>query len=297
MSTASAHPVHASVAFLRIPQFESLPVAEQAAHKALLEDRVRAAIARLDGAARLVLDAEDGLAVVFFGEPGHAMDAALAVQPPGSTPLQAGLNYGPLALAARGSDTRVFGDGLSEAASAARFAAAGGLLATESYAKALRASAPERAEELVHAGDFTDTRVRMHAFFTPDPQRRIVRRRRLTVFALGGTILILLLGVVGRDIYQPLFRSRPAIVKLEVKPPRGEVFVDGNSVGTIPQVTQFEVAPGKHRVSVRSPGVKAYEVTVDLQPGQRITLTHTFPPPPARKPDPWRDFRRRFGSS
>ena len=294
MSTAPAHPVHASVAFLRIPQFESLAVTEQAARKSHLEDRVRAAIAHLAPAERLVLDAEDGLAVVFFREPGHAMDAALSVQR-GEVPLQAGLNYGPLALSARGTDARVFGDGLSEAASAARFATPANLLATESYTKALQASAPERATELVHAGDFTDTRVRMHAFFMPDPQRRVMRRRKLAVFALGGTILILLLGVLGRDIYQPLFRSRPAVVTLDVKP-RGEVFVDGNAIGKIPPLTQFELAPGKHRLSVRSPGVKSYEVTVDLQPGQRITLAHTFPAPPPPKPDRWRDFKKRFGS-
>jgi hypothetical protein len=294
MSTAAAHPVHASVAFLRIPQFESLSVTEQAARKAHLEDRVHAAIAHVDAAERLVLDAEEGLAVVFFGEPGQAMDAALSAQR-GGAPLQAGLNYGPLALSARGADARVFGDGLSEAASAARFATPSSLLATEAYTKALQASAPDRAAELVHAGDFTDTRVRMHAFFTPDPQRRAMRRRNLAVFALGGTVLILLLGVLGRDIYQPLFRSRPAVVTLDVKP-RGEVFVDGNSIGKIPPLTHFEVAPGKHRLSVRSPGVKTYEVNVDLQPGQRLTLTHTFPAPPPPKRDSWRDFKKRLGS-
>ena len=122
-----------------------------------------------------------------------------------------------------------------------------------------------------------------------------MRQRKLAVFALGGTILILLLGVLGRDIYQPLFQSRPAIVKLEVRP-RGEVFVDGNSVGRIPPLTQLEVPPGKHRVVVRSPGVKPYEVSLDLQPGQRITLTHTFPQPAPAKPDRWRDLKKRFGS-
>ena len=52
----------------------------------------------------------------------------------------------------------------------------------------------------MHAGEFTDSRVRMHEFFTPDPERRAVRRRRLAVFALGGAVVILLLGVLGRDI-------------------------------------------------------------------------------------------------
>ena len=293
---AAAHPVHASVAFLRIPQFESLPVTEQATHKERLEERVRAALSFVAARERLVLDAEDGLAVVLFGEPAQAMDVTLAMHAKRpDAPVQAGLNYGPLALSSSGPDARVFGDGLSEAATAARFATPEKILATEGFARALQAASPERASELVQAGEFTDTRVRMHAFYTPDARRRVVRRRKLAAFALGGAILILLLGVLGREIYQPLLQSRPAIVKLEIKP-RGEVFVDGNSVGRIPPLTQIEVAPGKHRLTVRSPGVRPYEVNVDLQPGQRLTIAHTFPPPAPQKPDFWRDLKRRFGS-
>lgn len=296
MSTVAAHPVHASVAFLRIPDFEALSVTDQAAHKEDLEARVRARLAALNPADRIVLDAEEGVAVVFFGEPGRAMDLTLALHSaPDGMPMQAGLSYGPLALSSNSPDARVFGDGLSGAASAARFATRGQVLVTETFTRALEASSPERAGDLVRAGEFTDTRVRVHAFYTPDREQRAMRQRKLAVFALGGAIMILLLGVLGRDIYQPLFRSRPAIVVLEVKP-RGEVFVDGNSMGRIPPLTQFEIAPGKHRVVVRSPGAKPYEVDVDLQPGQRLTLTHTFPPPAPAKPDRLRDFKKRSGS-
>lgn len=296
MSSAPEHPVHASVAFLRIPDFESLSVTEQAAHKEHLESRVRAQLVHLNPAERIVLDSEDGLAVVFFGEPGRAMDSTLAMHAkPAEMPVHVGLDYGPLALTSKGPDARVFGDGLAQAASAARFAARDAVLVSESFTRALEASSPERASELTPAGKFTDTRVRMHAFYTPDPQRRVLRQRSLAVFALGGTILILLLGVLGRDIYQPLFQSRPAIVRLEFKP-RGEVFVDGNPAGKIPPLTQLELPPGKHRITVRSPGVKSYEVSVDLQPGQRLTLAHAFPPPAPPKPDRWRDLKKRFGS-
>ena len=294
MSTAAAHPVHASVAFLRIARFDSLSVAEQAARKARLEDCVRGVLAQVPDARRAVLDADDGLALVLFDSPVRALDLALDLRKAAADlEIQAGLNYGPLALTA--GEPRVYGDGLAEAAAAAKSAGPEKPLVTEAFTRALEAAAPDRAAELVHAGEFTDTRVRVHTFFTPDPERRSVRRRKLAVFAVGGTVLILLLGVIGRDIYQPLFQSRPAVVKLEVKP-RGEVFVDGNSVGKVPQLTQIEVAPGKHKLVVRHPGVKPYEVNLDLAPGQRITLTHTFPPPPAPKPDRWRDLKRRFGS-
>jgi hypothetical protein len=293
---STAHPVHASVAFFRIPGFSQLPAAEQASRKERLEARVRAGLAQVPAEDRLVLDGEDGFAVVLFDEPPRALDVATQLQSgAGRDDLLAGLGHGPLALTSPGTEARVFGDAIASAASAAHYATPGRMLVTEGFARALRAAAPERAEELAHAGEFTDTDVRVHSFFTPDSGRRAMRRRKLTVLALGGGVLILLAGVVGRDIYQPLFRTRPAIVVLNVKP-RGEVFVDGNSMGKIPPLTQLQLAPGRHQLSIRNPGARAYEANLDLEPGQHLTLTHTFPPPAAPKPDMWRDLRRRFGS-
>ena len=294
MSTAVAHPVHASVAFLRIAQFDTLPVSEQAALKSRLEECMRAPLAQMPPGERAVLDADDGLAVVMFASPARALEVALELQEAArDVPAQAGLNYGPLALT--GGGERVFGDGLAEAATAARFATPGRPIVTEGFTRALQADAPDRAADLVPAGEFTDTRVRVHSFYTPDAHRRLARRRKLAVFAVGGTLLILLLGVIGRDIYQPLLQARPALVRLDVKP-RGEVFVDGNPVGRIPPLTQVEIPPGKHVLTVRNPGVKPYEVKLDLAPGQKLTLTYTFPAPPPPKPDRWREFRKRFGS-
>ncbi|MEP7261597.1 MAG: PEGA domain-containing protein [Usitatibacter sp.] len=294
MSSPAPRPVHASVAYLRIGQFEVLTVAEQAARKQRLEEGARRVLATVPESERIVLDAEDGLAVVLFGETSRAMDVTLSLHRDAGEGAQAGLNFGPLALSSQANDARVFGDGLAQAAAAARFAEGNKLLATESFTRALQGSAPDRAVELVAAGEFTDTRVRMHAFYSPDAKRRGARRRRMLTFAVGGAALILLLGVAARSIYQPMMQLRQAIVILDVKP-RGEVFVDGNSVGRIPPLTQIEVAPGKHRITIRSAGVRPYETTLELAPGQRFTITHVFPLP-AQKPDFWRDLRRRFGS-
>ena len=172
--SAPATPTSANVAFLRIPQFATLPVSEQASLKERLEGRARSAIAGLAPDERAMLDADDGLAIVLFCEPARALDIAQALH--GSAPeapLQAGLNYGPLALTSRGGDARVFGDGLSAAAAAARFASPERLLVTHDFAKALRSRDPARAADLATAGDFTDTRVRLHSFYTPDPAARL----------------------------------------------------------------------------------------------------------------------------
>src|SRR3974390_642095 len=96
----AANPVYANVAFLRIPHFDSRSVVEQASMKEKVEARAREAIASLAPSGRVVLDAEDGLAMIFFGEPAQALRVAESLNAPGVEPaLQTGLNYGPLALA------------------------------------------------------------------------------------------------------------------------------------------------------------------------------------------------------
>lgn len=297
MAAAPAHPVHANIACLRIPRFESRSPAEQASLKEQLENRVLAATRDVAPADRVVLDTDDGLVLVLFCDAERALRIGQAVHGGADGfDVQVGLNYGPLALSGRGKDSRVFGDGISSAAVAARFAAAEKILVTESFARLLRDTSPEAARELADAGEFTDATVRQHAFFTPDTQLRALRQRRVALYATGGAIAILLLGVIGRDIYQPLFQSRPAIVKLEVKP-RGEVFVDGISVGRTPPLTQIEVAPGTRKVQIRAPGYRSTEVVLELKPGERTTLTRTLvrnPEPPRQ--DLWRDLKKKFGS-
>jgi hypothetical protein len=76
---SAAHPTYANVVFLRLPGFAALPVVEQAGAKERLEARARRAIAPLAADERIVLDADDGLALVVFGEPERALDVAHGV--------------------------------------------------------------------------------------------------------------------------------------------------------------------------------------------------------------------------
>ena len=293
---AATNPVYANVAFLRLPQFDTRSVVEQAALKEKLEARARDAIARIAADVRVVLDADDGLALVLFGDPALALEVAQAIGADPDTAVQAGLNYGPLALTSRGTDARVFGDGLAAAAAAARFAEPGKLLVTEDFAKVLGHHHPERAAGLATAGDFTDTRVRLHSFYTPDPRRGAMYRRKMLAYGMGGVAAILLAGLAGREILHRLFPPLPAVVRFQVKP-RGEIFVDGASKGRVPPLQEIEIPAGHHVIQLRNPGSPVFEQALDLAPGEKRVIIHTFPRPaevPKPKPDFWRDFKKRF---
>src|SRR5512146_582414 len=101
MPNDATPPAHANVAFLRIPRFDARAVADQAAAKQALEARARDAVASLAPADRAILDADDGLALVVFGDPARAL-ATVESLTAGAEPLQVGLNYGPLALTTKG---------------------------------------------------------------------------------------------------------------------------------------------------------------------------------------------------
>lgn len=295
MRTAS--PVFANVAFLRIARFGSRPVFEQASLKDRLEARVRAAVAGIAAADRIVLDAADGIALVLFGEPVRALDLAQALRAePGEEPLQVGVNHGPIAVTARDAGAMVFGDGITAAAAAAGFSTGGRILVTAPFARMLEATRPDRAAALAPAGEFTDARVRLHAFYTPEPRRLVERRNRLAAYALAGILGILLLGVAGREVNRRFFPPRPAVVEFDVKP-RGTVVIDGFSLGTTPPLREVELPRGMHRIEVRQGNFPPFDIKVNLEPGERMTITHTFANERGtQKPGGfWRDLRRNFG--
>ena len=67
-----------------------------------------------------------------------------------------------------------------------------------------------------------------------------------------------------------------AEIKLEVKPNRAAVFVDGVFVG---HIAEFEgpgkallVAPGKHKVKISLPGYHDFETEIDLVASQKSTI-------------------------
>ena len=301
MQSMAAHPAFANVAYLRVPRFDERSVSEQAALKEALEARTRAAIAGIDPADWVVLDASDGLALVMFGDPARALAVAQQINARGEPRVHAGLNHGPLALST-GSEVRVMGDGLSAAAAAARFATPEKLLVTQDFARVLERRDPALAAELAGAGDFTDTRVRRHLFYTPDAKRRNAYRRRMLAYGVIGVVAIIALGFAAREAAKRLFPPPPAIVVLDVKP-RGEVYVDGVYKGRIPPLRQVEVPAGSHRFEIRAAGLAPFETTLEVKPGEQAVITHTFarPTPPKapakEQPGFWQGLKKSFGGN
>jgi hypothetical protein len=300
MSASPANPVYANVAFLRIPEFEARSVTEQASLKDRLESRVKAALASVAHCDRVVLDSDDGVALVLFGDSARALRIAQSLRGEEAF-LQVGLNYGPLALTSQASDARVFGDGLASAAAAARFATPEKILVTQDFVRALESNAPHLAADLTSAGEFTDTRVRQHQLYTPDPERGVQRRRRTLWTGVSGVIAIVLLGIFAREANRVFFPPSPAVITFAVKP-RGEVFVDGVSKGLTPPLKNLELEAGKHVVTIRNPGSPPLEIALNLKSGEETTITHTFAtrrvePRKQQPSDFWRDLKKKFGGS
>ena len=129
-NTASP-PTLASVVVMRIAEFTRKPVAEQVQLKERLDALVTLAIRPVPAAARIVLDAPEGVAVVVLDGPGVALELAKRSQfSADGLRLCIGVNHGPVMSAPdahRGAG--LIGDGLtagltlSSAAKPGRFVA------------------------------------------------------------------------------------------------------------------------------------------------------------------------------
>jgi len=83
-----------------------------------------------------------------------------------------------------------------------------------------------------------------------------------------------------------------AEIKLDVKPNRAAVFVDGVFVGHIAEFTGIGkallVAPGKRKVKISLPGYQTFETDIDLVANQKSTIKTELVPggPPQGTPLP-----------
>ena len=298
----SAAPGLASVIFMRIAEFSRLPVAEQAKLKANLDSLLTYSLGALSAEGRIVLDATDGNAIVVLESPGAALQTAeRALAASAGLPFCIGINHGPV-RAAPGDPkaAALIGDGLLAAITAAEFSMPGRLLATRAFRDALEAGAPQRAQGLVAAGVFTDSRVRSHEMFAFDASAARRRRRRLLAWGALGVCAILAAGYGARLLrLEALRAAQPAVILLEIRP-QGEIFIDGVARGKSPPLTQIEVKAGAHKIEVRNGTFTPLERDVNLEPGETTTIAHRFAAtqkPQAQKPPGfWQNLRRKLGS-
>jgi hypothetical protein len=184
----------ASVVFLKIQDFARRPASEQARLRAQLEAVVAVVSAEVPPASRLVLEASDGVALVFLDDPIAALRLGQRALTAGAAglPLAAGINHGALQLSGKKGAEGSRGDGIAVAANLAESAATSKLVASRTFRDALADAAPGAEAELVRAGTFTDAGLRAHEVFTPDS--RAIARRRRGYAAMSAALVIALVG-------------------------------------------------------------------------------------------------------
>jgi hypothetical protein len=298
-ATPGSPPVAASILFLRMRS----PAAATAGQEGPGEGLLAAAQAAADGwdpQRRVVVESPQGFAILGDVPPSDALAAARRARDRLSQDaLGLGLHHGEVHTEPGRDGLRVAGDALATAEALASFPAAHTILASQPFRDALAQQAPRQAEDLRAAGDMVDAQLRSHPLHVFDPAAARDRRLRRNLLAGGGLALLLAAGWagrVGRQRYEAA--RRPAVIHLDIKP-NGEVFVDGQSMGTTPPMVELSLPAGPHAIEVRHGKAQPLRLEVQLQPGEQMQLQHVFPPPapppprrPPRQPTPREKLER-----
>ena len=275
-------PTLASALWLRLADFTAKPVVEQARVRAQLEAVVAAALSALPEKDRVVLDTPDGVALVVLGNAVGALETAQrCLDAAAVLPLCIGGHYGAVAPVADHDSTQgMIGDGLRSAATAAEFASPGQMLTTRSFREAVSQQSPVRRAELLPAGTFTDASVRTHELFVVDRGARARRRRKLMIGGAAFATALLAASFVLRLAYRQEGPFAPRAEITFAVAPGGEVFIDGKSRGTLPELGRLSLRAGQYKLEVRHGADPPLAVDLDLKPGQQVSVKHVFVPMP-----------------
>ncbi len=201
--------VFASVVFLKVHDFGRRAVVEQTRLRAQLEAVVAVVLPELKEDARIVLDAADGVALVVLDDPRGALRLAERTLAAGAAglPLSIGINHGAVKQSGKGKNEGLLGDGIAVAAAIAELAGPQKLLLTRDFRQALEDAAPGAESVLTTAGTHTDSSLRAHQLYRPDPRgaaRRGARYAAATVaavIALAGGGVAYRISIEGADRY------------------------------------------------------------------------------------------------
>ena len=293
-STAS----HASVAYLRIPDFAQHAVAEQAQLKERLEKAVTAALPVLRADEWIVLDTSEGLAVVVLANPRGALRLAWRAAADHDLEPAIGLAHGPVRVA-QGQAPVLYGDAFLAAEGAARAAAPGGISASWEFRHALARSRPGLARSLSRSGRAVDAQDRAFDVYRADRQSSAKRRRNFLAWAALAAIAIVSAGITIRATREPppppptppapvVPEPLPGALTFDIKP-EGEVYVDGVLKGKSPPLKKIQLPAGNHVIEVRSRKFKPMVTELAVGPGEEFAVTHDFvvkqpPKPPVKTP-------------
>jgi eukaryotic-like serine/threonine-protein kinase len=82
---------------------------------------------------------------------------------------------------------------------------------------------------------------------------------------------------------EPATAAAPAAVKVVAKgqvklaiSPWGEVLVDRKAMGVAPPLTQLTLPAGRHTVTIRNGEAPPHSQTIEVKPGQAVSITHAF---------------------
>ena len=296
MAPARSTASHASVAYLRIPDFAQHGVAEEAQLKERLEKVVAAALPVLRAHEWIVLDASEGLAVVILANPRGALRFAWRAGADPEAAPAIGLAHGPVRIA-QGQPPVLFGDALLAAEGAARATNRGEVMATRDFRDALTRSRPEMRRLLARTGTAVDDQGRAFEIFRAD--RRTATKRRRAFFTVAGVVAIAIVCAAiairanrpppppppAPPAPPPAPEPLPGAVTFEVKP-EGEIFVDGVFKGKSPPLKKIQLPAGDHTVEVRNPKFKPVIVELAVGPGEELAVQQNFvaPTPPKVPP-------------
>lgn len=194
MTDAEHLPALSSVVVLRVKDYPSRPVAEQARLSAQLDTVLAMLLPDIPANARIVLAGNGSVAVAMLDNAPAALafaDRALNANHAGLG-LCIGIDHGPVEVLGGESGDVLAGDGVATASVIAAFATDAGLLASQNFRTALAQMSPGSERVLVPTVSFSDAGLRTYEVFCLDRLAPGRRQRRLILVAATSFLLLLI---------------------------------------------------------------------------------------------------------
>ena len=175
MSDESGRTLVCSVLFLDLIGYSKKAVAEQHEIKQRFNSALAESLDLLKRRDRVIVDAGDGAAVVFLGDPEDAMIVGLAMRENADRiAMRLGINLGPVRLMTDlNEQTNVIGDGINVAQRVMGFAEAGQLLVSASYHDVVSHVSDHYKRLFTRVGRKQDKHVREHDVYLVDESIRL----------------------------------------------------------------------------------------------------------------------------